>query len=159
MGGKRAATQAAPVVWRIGEVAKLTGVTTRTLRYWEELGLLQPASRTDGGERLYGAGDVRRVTRIRDWQELLGFSLDEVKTGLSTGGDALLDRVLFELRDGEVSLARRRALLDEAIAANDQLVGRLEDTLSRISALRDERAAIAIRLREKRDELQAIPHD
>jgi DNA-binding transcriptional MerR regulator len=153
MGGKRAATRAAPVLWRIGEVAKQTGVTTRTLRYWEELGLLQPASRTDGGERLYGAGDVRRVTRIRDWQELLGFSLDEVKTVLSTGDVDVLDRVHFELRDGEVSLSRRRALMDEAIAANDQLVGRLEDTLSRIGALRDERAAIAIGLREKRDEL------
>jgi DNA-binding transcriptional MerR regulator len=154
MGGKRAATAAAPVVWRIGEVAKLTGVTTRTLRYWEELGLLQPASRTDGGERIYGAGDVRRVTRIRDWQELLGFSLDEVKAVLSTGDVDVLDRVHFELRDGEVSLERRRALLDEAIAANDQLVGRLEDTLARISALRDERAAIAILLREKRDAVE-----
>ena len=69
MGGKRAATPAAPVRWRIGEVAKQTGVTTRTLRYWEELGLLQPASRTDGGERLYGAGDVRRVTRIEEGLE------------------------------------------------------------------------------------------
>ena len=153
MGGKRAATQTAPVLWRIGEVAKQTGVTTRTLRYWEELGLLQPASRTDGGERLYGAGDVRRVTRIRDWQELLGFSLDEVKTVLSTGDVDVLDRVHFELQDGEVPASRRRALMDEAIAANDQLVGRLEDTLARIGALRDERAAIAIRLREKRDEL------
>ena len=75
---------------------------------------------------------------------------------LSTGDVDVLDRVHFELRDGEVSLARRRALLDEAIAANDQLVRRLEDTLSRIGALRDERAAIAIRLREKRDELEAI---
>jgi MerR family transcriptional regulator, repressor of the yfmOP operon len=153
MAGKRAATQTAPVLWRIGEVAKQTGVTTRTLRYWEELGLLQPASRTDGGERLYGAGDVRRVTRIRDWQELLGFSLDEVKTVLSTGDVDVLDRVHFELHDGEVSLSRRLALTDEAIAANDQLVRRLEDTLARIGALRDERAAIAIRLREKRDEL------
>ncbi len=152
MALKRAATEPVPVLWRIGEVAKLTGVTTRTLRYWEELGLLQPASRTEGGERVYGAGDVRRVTRIRDWQELLGFSLDEVKAVLSTGDVDVLDRVHFELRDGEVSLSRRRELMDEAIAANDQLVGRLEDTLSRISALRDERAAIAIRLREKRDE-------
>ena len=49
--------------------------------------------------------------------------------------------------------SRRRELLDEAIAANDQLVGRLDDTLTRIGALRDERAAIAIRLRETRDHL------
>ena len=97
------------------------------------------------------------MTRIRDWQELLGFSLDEVKAVLSTGDVDVLDRVHFELRDGEVSCARRRALLDEAIAANDQLVGRLEDTLARIRALRDERAAIAVRLRESRDELELYP--
>src|ERR1700677_2546095 len=151
MAVKRAAADAAPVLWRIGEVAKLTGVTTRTLRYWEELGLLQPASRTEGGERLYGAGDVRRVTRIRDWQELLGVSLDEAKTVLSTGDVDVLDRVHFELQDGEVPASRRRALMDEAIAANDQLVGRLEDTLARIGALRDGRAAMAIRLGEERD--------
>src|ERR1700723_2598455 len=153
MGGKRAAPGAAPGLGRIGAGAHQAGVTTRTLRYWEELGLLQPASRTDGGERLYGAGDVRRVTRIRDWQELLGFSLDEVKAVLSTGDVDVLDRVHFELRGGEVSLARRRELMDEAIAANDQLVGRLDDTLARIRALRDERAAIAVRLRESREHL------
>jgi DNA-binding transcriptional MerR regulator len=153
MAGKRAATQAKPVRWRIGEVAKLTSVTTRALRYWEELGLLQPSSRTDGGERLYTPADLRRVTRIRDLQELLGFSLEEVKAVLNTGDIDVLDRVHSELKDGEVSSARRRELLDEAIAANDQLVGRLDDTLARIGALRDERAAIAIRLRETRDQL------
>jgi DNA-binding transcriptional MerR regulator len=153
MALKRASAEAAPVLWRIGEVAKLTGVTTRTLRYWEELGLLQPASRTDGGERVYGVGDVRRVTRIREWQELLGLSLDEVKAVLNTGDVDVLDRVHSELRDAEVSSSRRRELLNEAIAANDQLVSRLDDTLSRIGALRDERAAIAVRLRESRDQL------
>ena len=153
MTGKRAATQAKPVLWRIGEVAKLTGVTTRALRYWEELGLLRPTSRTDGGERLYTPTDLRRVTRIRDLQELLGFSLEEVKAVLNTGDVDILDRVHSELRDSEVSSSRRRELLDEAITANDQLVGRLDDTLTRIRALREERAAIAIRLRETRDYL------
>jgi DNA-binding transcriptional MerR regulator len=153
MTGKRAATQAKPVRWRIGEVAKLTDVTTRALRYWEELGLLRPASRTDGGERLYTPADLRRVTRIRDLQELLGFSLEEVKAVLTTGDVDILDRVHSELSDAEVPSSRRRELLDEAMAANDQLVGRLDDTLTRIGALRDERAAIAIRLRETRDRL------
>jgi DNA-binding transcriptional MerR regulator len=153
MTGKRTATQAKPVQWRIGEVAKLTGVTTRALRYWEELGLLRPASRTDGGERLYTPADLRRVTRIRDLQELLGFSLEEVKAVLTTGDVDILDRVHSELSDADVPSARRRELLDEAIAANDQLVSRLDDTLTRIGALRDERAAIAIRLRETRDHL------
>ena len=153
MTSRRSATQAKPVLWRIGEVAKLSGVTTRALRYWEELGLLRPTSRSDGGERLYTPTDLRRVTRIRDLQELLGFSLEEVKAVLNTGDVDVLDRVHSELKDSEVSSLRRRELLDEAIAANDQLVGRLDDTLARIGALRDERAAIAIRLRETRDHL------
>jgi MerR family transcriptional regulator, repressor of the yfmOP operon len=153
MTGRRSATQAKPVLWRIGEVAKLSGVTTRALRYWEELGLLRPTSRSDGGERLYTPADLRRVTRIRDLQELLGFSLEEVKAVLNTGDVDVLDRVHSELKDSEVSSLRRRELLDEAIAANDQLVSRLDDTLARIGALRDERAVIAIRLREACDHL------
>src|ERR1700678_3745215 len=118
MAVKRAAAEAAPVLWRIGEVAKLTGVTTRTLRYWEELGLLRPASRTDGGERLYTPADLRRVTRIRDLQELLGFSLEEVKAVLNTGDIDVLDRVHSELTDGEVSSWRRLELRDEALPAH-----------------------------------------
>jgi MerR family transcriptional regulator, repressor of the yfmOP operon len=158
MTGRRTAAPARPVLWRIGEVAKLTGVTPRALRYWEELGLLQPASRTSSGERLYTPAGVSRVTRIRNLQELLGFSLDEVRAVLSTGDVDVLDRVHSELTDIEISPPRHRALLDEAIAANDQLVRRLDDTLSRIGALRDERAAIAIRLREARDELDGNPY-
>ncbi len=153
MTGRRSATGAGPVLWRIGEVAKLTGVTTRTLRYWEEIGLLQPSSRTDSGERLYAPADVARVTRIRNLQELLGFSLDEVQAVLSTGDVDVLDRVHSELKAGDLSRSRRRMLLEEAIVANDQLVDRLDDTLSRIHAFRDERAAIAIRLRDARDQL------
>ena len=64
MLGKATKMVAEPVEWRIGEVAKLTGVTTRTLRYWEELGLLQPSSYRASGERLYSPTDVARVTRI-----------------------------------------------------------------------------------------------
>jgi DNA-binding transcriptional MerR regulator len=153
MTGRRTATEAKAVRWRIGEVAKLTGVTTRTLRYWEEIGLLKPSSRTEGGERLYAPADVARVTRIRKLQELLGFSLDEVQAVLSTEDVDVLDRVHSELDAGEVPPPRRRVLLDEAMAANDQLLDRLDDTLSRIRAFRDERAAVAVRLRAARDQL------
>jgi DNA-binding transcriptional MerR regulator len=152
MTGRRTATETRPVLWRIGEVAKLTGATTRTLRYWEEIGLLRPSCRTGGGERLYAPADVARVTRIRNLQELLGFSLAEVQAVLSTEDVDVLDRVRAELDAGGLSLPRRRALLEEAIAANDQLLDRLDDTLSRIRAFRDERAAIATRLREARDQ-------
>lgn len=146
---------APPIEWRIGEVAKLTGVTTRTLRYWEELELLQPSGHRASGERLYSPTDVARVTRIRNLQELLGFSLAEVRTVLNADDVDVLDRVRSELRAENLSPTRHRELLDEGIAANDKLLGRLEETLSRIQAFRDERVASGIRLREARRELRA----
>ena len=141
------------MVLRIGEVAKLTGLTTRTLRYWEELGLISPSSYRGRGERLYSSMDMARVTRIKDLQELLGFSLAEVRVVLDTEDVEALDRARSEFRWGDVSADRRKELLDDAIAANDNLLARLETTLARIGAFRDERAAKATRLRHVRAEL------
>jgi MerR family transcriptional regulator, repressor of the yfmOP operon len=150
MAAKTMTAEVKPVQWRIGEVAKLTGVTTRTLRYWEELELLQPSSYRSSGERLYSPADVARVARIRNLQELLGFSLAEVRTVLDTEDVDVLDRVRSELAAGDIPLERHKELLDEGIVANDQLLVRLDDTLARIQAFRDERAEAAVRLREKR---------
>ena len=153
MTSKAITAEAKPVLWRIGEVAKLTGVTTRTLRYWEELELLQPSSYRTSGERLYSPSDVARVTRIRNLQELLGFSLAEVRTVLGTGDVDVLDRVRSELKAGDLSPERHRELLEEGIVANDQLLVRLDEILGRIQAFRDERAETAVLLRENRRRL------
>jgi DNA-binding transcriptional MerR regulator len=150
----RKAAQAQPVLWRIGEVAKLTGVTTRTLRYWEEVELLRPSTYRQSGERLYSPADVARVTRIRNLQELLGFSLAEARAVLDTEDIDVLDRVHSEWKAADLSRSRRRALLEEATVANEQLLVRLDHTLSRIHAFRDERAEVSIRLRALRDELE-----
>ncbi len=152
MTATRNDTQAAPLVLRIGEVAKLTGLTTRTLRYWEEQGLIRPSSYRGRGERLYSSTDMARVTRIKDLQELLGFSLAEVRVVLDTEDVETLDRLRSEFRWGDSPPDERRQLLDEAIEANEKLLERLDTTLSRIRAFRDERAAKAVRLRELRDQ-------
>ena len=154
---RNASTQPPPVVLRIGEVAKSTGLTTRTLRYWEELGLIRPSSYRGKGERLYSQTDMARVTRIRDLQELLGFSLAEVRVVLDTEDIDVLDRLRSEYRWSDPDPALRRELLDEAIEANDKLLVRLDNTLARIGAFRDERAAKAIRLREARREIDEEP--
>jgi DNA-binding transcriptional MerR regulator len=142
-----------PVVFRIGEVAKRTELTTRTLRYWEELGLVRPNSYSAKGERRYSREDISRVGRISDLQRLLGFSLAEVRVVLDTEEVDVLDRVKSELHDDDPSPDRRRELIDKAIDANDQLLARLDDTLARIHAFRTERAAIAERLRSGREAL------
>ncbi|HEY7271080.1 MAG TPA: MerR family transcriptional regulator [Dehalococcoidia bacterium] len=64
---------------QIGEVADRTGVTQRTLRFYEERGLLKPPSRMDGGFRLYSEEDVDRVEQIKRLQTLLGLTLAEIK--------------------------------------------------------------------------------
>jgi DNA-binding transcriptional MerR regulator len=64
---------------QIGEVADRTGVTQRTLRFYEERGLLKPPTRMEGGFRLYSEEDVSRVEQIKRLQNLLGLTLAEIK--------------------------------------------------------------------------------
>jgi DNA-binding transcriptional MerR regulator len=67
---------------RIGEAAARVGVSSRTLRYYEELGLLTPSGRTPGGARRYTNEDIARLEHIRVLQELMGFNLEEILEGL-----------------------------------------------------------------------------
>ena len=103
---------------RIGEAAQRAGVSARTLRYYEELGLLTPAAHSAGGARRYSDGDVARLLRIRELQELLGFDLGEI-------GDMLrAEDHLADLRrqyQGTAGLARRRAIVAEALEVNSRL--------------------------------------
>jgi MerR family transcriptional regulator, repressor of the yfmOP operon len=129
---------------RIGEVAQVVGVTTRTLRYWEQVGLVAPSGRPHGGQRLYSTVEVDRAVRIRELQCLLGLSLTEIHAVLQT--DDALDRLRNAYREGAQTDRLRRAL-DEAIRANDQLISRLDDTIGRIQEFRRERVAKADRMR------------
>jgi DNA-binding transcriptional MerR regulator len=78
MAAKRQPAQDEPCL-QIGEVADRTGVTQRTLRFYEERGLLKPPTRMDGGFRLYSVDDVGRVEQIKRLQSLLGLTLAEIK--------------------------------------------------------------------------------
>lgn len=98
---------------RIGEVAKRTGTTPRTIRYYEEIGLLPAvAGREPGSHRLYGEDDVERLGELLQLKEALGVSLEELKE-LATheSARAALRR---EWHEGEPSASRRAAILEEA---------------------------------------------
>lgn len=64
--------------YTIEQVAKRTNLTKRTLRYYEELGLLPPANRTEGNYRRYSEADVERIERIKELRDLLDFSLNDI---------------------------------------------------------------------------------
>lgn len=111
---------------RIGDVAELFDVTTKTLRHYEELGLLQP-DREENGYRLYGPEDVLHLQRIRQLQSL-GLSLKEVSRLLEHDDQALWERVLHSLREEatrEIDLLQERLdrigqLLEEGLPPNEE---------------------------------------
>lgn len=66
--------------YTIEQVATQTGLTRRTLRYYEEMGLLPPTGRTEGNYRRYCQEDLQRLERIKNLRDLLGFSLADIRT-------------------------------------------------------------------------------
>ena len=69
-------------VLHIGEVAARTDLSLRSLRHWEEVGLLKPSGRSGGGFRLYTEADVAKILVIRRMKPL-GFSLDQMKAAMA----------------------------------------------------------------------------
>jgi DNA-binding transcriptional MerR regulator len=98
---------------RIGEVAQLTGTTPRTIRYYEELGLLAPsADREPGAHRVYDQADVERLQELLRLRRVLGLSLEELSE-LSAEESARAARQR-EWHDGVEDPVRRREILEEA---------------------------------------------
>jgi DNA-binding transcriptional MerR regulator len=98
--------------YRIGEVAERVGVTTRTIRYYEQLGLLGPEpERSKGAHRLYGESDVTRLTELVRLRDLLGLSLEEL-TALADTGQARA--ALRDRWEGTTSDEERARIVDQA---------------------------------------------
>jgi DNA-binding transcriptional MerR regulator len=138
---------------RIGEVAELTGTTPRTIRYYEEIGLLPaPRDREAGRHRLYDQAAVERLRDLLRLKELLGLSLEELKQ-LVAAEDARA-ALRQEWRSGVDDPVRRREILKEAlghIARQLELVRRRRDEIAR---LEDELTAQRRRVRDRLRELE-----
>ncbi|MGC2373940.1 MAG: MerR family transcriptional regulator [Solirubrobacteraceae bacterium] len=133
---------------RIGDVAKLAGTTPRTIRYYEEIGLLPDApERPSGGHRLYTHEEVERVREVMRLKELLGVTLDELKD-LLTAEEARA-AVRAELRRDDVDPQRRRELLREALGHIDRQLELVEHRARELAKLRAELCETRKRVRRK----------
>jgi MerR family copper efflux transcriptional regulator len=121
---------------QIGQVADRTGLSLRTIRFYEENGLVRPTSRTDGGFRLFSEDDVARLEVIKRMKPL-GFSIEEMQELLTLlaelahapGDPALVDRLrMFH----EAATARVRALRDQLTVA-EGFAGTLAERLATAS--------------------------
>ena len=81
---------------RISDAATRAGVSARTLRYYEELGLLTPSLYTAGGERRYTLDDLAHLERILELREVLGMNLDEIREFLTL--ETRLDEVKLRIK-------------------------------------------------------------
>ncbi|MCM3695146.1 MerR family transcriptional regulator [Microbacterium oleivorans] len=115
---------------RIGEVAERTELSFRTLRHYDEIGLVTPSARTDGGFRLYTEDDVTRILLIRRMKPL-GFSLEEMRELLGVvdaiAADADDQQVRARLDAVRVEAASRREKLSRQVQMADEFLALLAE--------------------------------
>ncbi len=130
------ATETAGVALRIGDVARLAGTTARTIRYYEEIGLLgDHGDRRSGTHRLYTEAEVEHLREVLRLRALLGVSLDEL--GRIVQAEEARKALRAELQAAEDDPARMRQILKEGL-------GHLERQLELVRA----RAAELVRLED-----------
>ena len=133
---------------RIGAAASETGVSERTLRYYEEIGLLSPAAHSQGGCREYGPAQLERVRKVRELQELMGLNLEEIKAILDRedrsdalrrawnatedpeARSAILSEAITSARALRAQIFAKRARIEDFLGELDARLERLEDLLA-----------------------------
>lgn len=124
-----------PPTWTIAQVAQEFGVTHRTVRHYEELGLLSPQRR--GTRRVYHRRDRTRLNLILRGRRL-GFPLEQIRTIIDLydaprGKRSQLQYVLDQIDDRRTDLEQRRRDLDDALTELDRFEDRCREDLARIT--------------------------
>jgi DNA-binding transcriptional MerR regulator len=134
---------------RIGELAELTGTTPRTIRYYEEIGLLPGPERAQGQHRHYTDADVERVREIVRLRDLLGLSLDQLSQLLEA--EAARAELRRELQRTDEPAERKR-LLEQALGhistQLDLVRGRRQELGTLEEELADKQRLVRRKLRE-----------
>lgn len=138
-------TTAAPL--RIGEVAERLGTTPRTIRYYEEIGLLGGGTREAGRHRTYEEADVERLSEALRFKRLLGLSLDELKALLEA--EEARAALRAEWHEGNPGTGRRREMLEESLGHIDRQLELVRRRREDIDALERELAEKRVSVRKR----------
>ncbi len=118
---------------RIGEVAARTGLTPRTIRYYEQIGLLPVATeRAKGRHRHYDVDDLEQLELIAALRDLLGLSLEEISELVAAGGTWFAPRRPWET---SASMLERSGVIDGALAQVDLQLNRVRSRAAALDAL------------------------
>jgi DNA-binding transcriptional MerR regulator len=137
---------------RIQEVSALVGLTSRSIRYYEELGLLKPAARSEGSYRLYDDDDLERLRFIKGLRDDAGFSLADIGRLLEDETARARNRRRFRTTTDR---DERRAIILEAFDQVDRQIATLEAKIERLRAMVDEARGRRAHLEEHLAEIDA----
>jgi DNA-binding transcriptional MerR regulator len=137
--------------YSIDQVAAQTGLTKRTLRYYEEMGLLPPTGRTEGNYRRYSDEDIHRLEHIKKLRDLLGFSLADIRAMLEVDDERGLlkeanrhetDAVakIVRLDRADELIRRQLEMIEQKIAGLEQMRASLEANIERHERVRQQLA-------------------
>ncbi|GGD93138.1 MerR family transcriptional regulator [Paenibacillus nasutitermitis] len=131
--------------YKIEDAAAKTGLTKRTIRYYEELGLIETLDRTEGGMRLYSEADIDRLNKIVLAKEVLGFSLQELQQFVKM--NERIDHYRHAVQSLEDRAERRRSLL-EISEVLEREMDMIELKMKRMDTFKEELHVLNRRVRE-----------
>jgi DNA-binding transcriptional MerR regulator len=111
--------------WKVGDLANLTGLTVRTLRFYDQIGLLSPSGQTASGHRLYSESNLSRLHQILSLKEL-GLSLEEIKLALSGGQISPLEIVNLQINQINEKIKLQQKLLERLRHVSKLMQGKAE---------------------------------
>lgn len=120
--------------WKVGDLAKMTGLTVRTLRFYDQIGLFSPSGQTESGHRLYNESDLSRLHQILSLKEL-GLSLEEIKSALNGGQISPLEIVELQIDQIKEQIKRQQKLLEQLRYVSKLMQGKAELTVEDFTSL------------------------
>jgi len=125
--------------WKVGDIAKLAGLTVRTLRFYDQIGLLSPSGQTESGHRLYKESDLSRLHQILSLKEL-GLSLEEIKSALNGGHISPLEIVGLQIDQINEQMRLQQKRLEQLRHVSKLMQGKkaltVEDFTSLLQAMK-----------------------
>ncbi|KEQ24234.1 MerR family transcriptional regulator [Paenibacillus tyrfis] len=120
--------------WKIGDLANLTGLTVRTLRFYDQIGLFSPSEHTESGHRLYNESDLSRLHQILSLKEL-GLSLEEIKSVLTGGQISPLEIVNLQINRVKEQIKLQQKLLEQLEHVSKLMQGKAQLTVEDFTSL------------------------
>ncbi|PAD58659.1 MerR family transcriptional regulator [Bacillus sonorensis] len=124
---------------KIDQMAKRSGLTKRTIRFYEEIGLLSSPKRTEGGVRLYSEDDLEELERVISAKEVLGFSLQELQQFMETSKHLEMHKegylLSLDKKERKEKLEDIRHMLDEQMRMIDEKIEKFQSFRKRLEGM------------------------